>query len=197
VSKTGKANPLNPAILERTPELLVLAMKALRFNGVELSDALRISTRTLSRWIGNETSMAPQYLEELSQLVYMKDRPLAERLWKAAAARYAYAGLAPPPPLPVPPPPPPPAPRAQPSPAVPVASAAAPLPPPLVAKRSPPSPDLVAAVVCALCDVVDLVPRVARPGLLAAVRKARDLGLTVEDLESALTPPEKPTRAAR
>ena len=41
-------------------------------------------------------------------------------------------------------------------------------------------------VVCAAAEAIDVTPRVVRPALLAAVTRARQLGLTLETLDEAL-----------
>jgi hypothetical protein len=51
------------------------------------------------------------------------------------------------------------------------------------------------AVVCAAAEVLDASPRAVRPALLAAVRRAADVGLTLTDLEAGLAPPESPPAA--
>jgi transcriptional regulator with XRE-family HTH domain len=48
--------------------------------------------------------------------------------------------------------------------------------------------DLADAVVCAVADATDLLPRALRPLLHAAFARARALGLTVEQLEESLRP---------
>jgi DNA-binding transcriptional regulator YiaG len=62
------------------------------------------------------------------------------------------------------------------------------------------TPDLVDAVVCAGADVGDVSPRALRPVLHAAFKRARALGLSFEDVETALAPEEPaippPVRAA-
>lgn len=61
----------------------------------------------------------------------------------------------------------------------------------------PPLPHLGHAVVCVAAEAMDLSPRALRPALHAAFKCARDLGLTVEELELALAPvAAAPKRAA-
>jgi AcrR family transcriptional regulator len=50
---------------------------------------------------------------------------------------------------------------------------------------------LVDLVVCAACDALDAAPRAMRPAVLAAFRRARELGLTMDDVEKALAPATK------
>ena len=47
---------------------------------------------------------------------------------------------------------------------------------------------LADGVVCAAAESIDLSPRIVRTALLAAFRRAREMRLTVEDMESALAP---------
>jgi hypothetical protein len=46
--------------------------------------------------------------------------------------------------------------------------------------------DVIEAVVCAAADAMDESPRRVRPALLAALQRARRMGLTVEAMERAL-----------
>jgi hypothetical protein len=57
--------------------------------------------------------------------------------------------------------------------------------------EAPPAPapsHLGSAVVCAAAEAIDASPRAVRPGLLAAVRCARELGLDLAKLEALLAP---------
>jgi transcriptional regulator with XRE-family HTH domain len=49
-------------------------------------------------------------------------------------------------------------------------------------------PILADAIVCAAADAMRSIPETARAGLLAAFRRARELRMTVEEVERALTP---------
>jgi hypothetical protein len=60
--------------------------------------------------------------------------------------------------------------------------APAPLPPP---PRPDPDP-LTEAVVCAVADELSAVPSVVRRGLLVAFRRARELGLTLDEVERSI-----------
>jgi hypothetical protein len=48
---------------------------------------------------------------------------------------------------------------------------------------------LIDSVVCVAAEAMDVLPRAIRPALLAAVRRARHLGLTLEAMERALGDP--------
>jgi hypothetical protein len=65
---------------------------------------------------------------------------------------------------------------------------------PLPTKRSPDlTRHLVDAVVCAAADVQGTAPATVRPVLVSALRKAVDVGLSVEDLLAVLSPPPPAT----
>jgi len=68
---------------------------------------------------------------------------------------------------------------------------------PLYPEGGPPSPARLAeAVLCAAAEVMDASPRALRPALRIAFARARELGLSLEQMEQALAPPEAP-KAAR
>jgi len=53
------------------------------------------------------------------------------------------------------------------------------------------------AVVCAAADALDVSPRAVRPALLAAFRRAREAGVTLDQLETALAPAAPPARGKK
>ena len=61
--------------------------------------------------------------------------------------------------------------------------------PPVAPPAAPPIPGqvLVDAIVCAAADALKAVPETVRASVLAAFRRARELRMTVEDVENALT----------
>jgi hypothetical protein len=68
------------------------------------------------------------------------------------------------------------------------------LPPPPPAPAPPVAPPdrVIDAVVCAAAEAMQMAPQNVRPALLAAFTSAKDLGLTVDDVERVLR-----TRAAK
>ena len=65
----------------------------------------------------------------------------------------------------------------------------------LVSPAPPPPPPeppahMADLVVCAAADALDVSPRAVRPALYAAFRRAREAGLTLEQVEKMLAPPE-------
>jgi hypothetical protein len=61
----------------------------------------------------------------------------------------------------------------------------------------PPGPragHLVDSLVCAAAEAMDVLPRLVRPGLLAAFARALEMGLTVEMVHAALAGPIEPAK---
>jgi hypothetical protein len=127
--------------------------------------ALDASHRTASRWEAGKSTPFPTELRKLPAMVYPKDAQLAAELAALVGETLENLGLVKPPPPP-PPLPPPPAP-----------------PPPL------PTALLVDSVVCAAADVMHAAPATLRAALHSAFRRARELRLSVDDVENALAPP--------
>jgi hypothetical protein len=148
--------------------LLVTAGDVLRLNQRELGEAIGVSRRTIVRWTACVTSMGPIEMTKLARLVFPHDVQLAEGFALHAGSSLEALGLVRPAPPPAPPPPLPP-----------------PGPPP------PPPARLVDIVVCAAADALDLPPRATRPGVLAALRCVRELGMKLEDVEQSLAEREK------
>jgi len=61
-------------------------------------------------------------------------------------------------------------------------------PPPL--RAGPSLAHLIDAVVCVAAETLDVPSRSLRPALHAAFKRARELGMSLEDAEKALTPAE-------
>jgi len=145
-----------------TTVLVHQARRALALSRQGLGELLHVSSKTIAR---RETGESPVYsteLHELARLVHPRDPALGEELALAGGATPQALGLAP---APAPPPAPPPA--------------APPLPP-----RA-----LVDAVVCAAAEALTATPQAVRSAVLAAFRRARELRMTTQDVEDALTPP--------
>jgi transcriptional regulator with XRE-family HTH domain len=61
---------------------------------------------------------------------------------------------------------------------------------------APPTKLLVEAVVCAAVEALAMAPGPVRLGLHAAFKRTREMGLTLEDVESALAPASGPPEKA-
>jgi len=142
-------------------ELMGRARHVMGFTQQSLADALGSSKRTAHRWeSGKATPSVPQ-VRTLAALVFPHDPALASELAAAASITLAELGLVNPP---EPPPAPPPA------------------PPP------PPTRLVVHAVVCVAADELAVAPDTVRRALYAAFKCARELPLSIEDVEKALEP---------
>ncbi len=130
----------------------------------QFGTALGSSERTALRWAAGQSTLSVPQLRKLAALVYPRDAALAAELAEVTAETLESLGI-------VAPPPPPPA------------------PPPAPPVTPPPRPDpegLTDAVVCAAADELAVVPNAVRGVLLVAFRRARELGLTMEEVERVL-----------
>ena len=107
----------------------------------------------------------------LAKLILPHDREIAVQAAAHAGETLESLGLVEPPPPPSPPrPSPPPPPRSRPE-------------------------DLIDVVLCAVANHTGSVPETLRALLYTAFRRAREVGLTVEEAETALAPAEAATGA--
>lgn len=136
------------------------ACDALSLNQRELGELLGLSTRTIQRLYAGKTSFIYIQWQKLARAAYPTHPDLASRLAAQGGSSLQALGL-------VKPAPPAPAPAA-----------------PLYDVQH-----LADGVVCAAAEAIDLAPRAIRPALLAAFRRARQMHLTVEELENALGEP--------
>jgi DNA-binding XRE family transcriptional regulator len=161
------------------PALLGDARRALSLNQAELADLLGSSKRTVQRWETKRGHPSSQELANLAAHVHPHDAETAADLAAAIGQTLESLGIVappappPPPPAPLPPPPPPPPPG----------------PPPM------PRDLAVDAVVCVASEALGAMPAAVRAGLLAAFRRARQLGLSCAEVEQALGAALKPPKA--
>jgi hypothetical protein len=170
-SATSPNRPVGP--------LVARAQRTLGLTHERFGKALAMSKRTAARWSSRGATPTMRQLHTLARLVHPRDAELAEEIASAASETLESLGIVAPPPPPEPPPPPP-----------------APPPPP------PPAPPLpvtsvVEAVVCAAADALNAPPSSVRAALFAAFQRARELRLSVEDVEGALRPAAKGTVGGR
>jgi transcriptional regulator with XRE-family HTH domain len=146
--------------------VLSLARARLGMSQREFGPALLLSHRTASRWDTGRAVPDAGTLRHLATLLVPVDLALAQEVAAHANETLEELGL-------VAPAPPPQAPR-----------------PPVTAH------DLVDAVLCAGAEASDASPRALRPVLHAAFRRARELGLTVDEVEAALASANKDGKRA-
>lgn len=170
-SDDGDDTPMNPPLLHLNRSVTVLvgrARHAMGFTQQKLGDALGSSKRTAHRWESGQASPSVSDVRELAAMVFPHDPGLAGELAAAASTNLVELGLVrPPEPLP-------------PSPA----------PPP------PPTRLVVQAVVCVAADELAVAPDTVRRALYAAFKCARELRLSLEDVEKALEPEGQSKAAA-
>jgi hypothetical protein len=133
------------------------ACVALSLNQRELGELVGLSTRTIQRLYARRTDFIYIQWQKLARAAYPAHPDLAARLAAQGGSSLQALGLV---------------------------------------KPAPPAPALAAplydvqhladGVVCAAAEAIDLTPRAIRPALLAAFRRARQMRLTVEELDSAL-----------
>lgn len=143
--------------------LLTDARRRLAMSQREFGPALGASHRTATRWDSGYARPAEWELRRLAELLVPLDAELASDAAAHIGETLESLGLASPSP-----------------PAAPVA-------------QSIPFLDLVDIVVCAAAEASDVSPRSIRSLLHVAFRRARQVGLTVEQVEQSLAPADAKT----
>jgi hypothetical protein len=142
-----------------TGALVARARMRLGMPNREFGPALGASERTALRWSAGRSELTVPQLRTLAAMVYPQDPGLAAELAEATSTTLVALGIAPPPPPPA----------------------------PVVVAPPRPDPDVLTdAVVCAAADELSAAPSAVRAGLLAAFRRARELGLTIDEVEKSL-----------
>jgi transcriptional regulator with XRE-family HTH domain len=155
---------------------LIDACEALHWNQRELGENLNVSRRTVSRWMARQSSPSMNELASLVRRVYAVNRELAAGQAALLQQTLVSLGLEEPPP-----------------PAVAPAPTLAQPPPAPAPTKAMSVPDLIDCVVCSVAEAADSSPKVVRPMVLLALRRARELGLDLEavaKMSEAATPPE-------
>jgi transcriptional regulator with XRE-family HTH domain len=159
---------------------LTRAQMLLGLSQGELAERLGTSRRSVTRWHAGESLPGTEQLAELARLVHRHDASTAARLAEEAGTTLVALGLK----------------SEAPPPAAPESPPSAPLrePPP---RAFPPTRLMVESIVCAASETMQVLPAEVRAVLQAAFSRARGLGLTVEEVDDALSPPpESPTTPA-
>jgi hypothetical protein len=139
-----------------THGLVTRAQLALGMSHREFGKALGASERTALRWAAGQSSVSVFRLRDLARLVHATDAALAAEIAATTSDTLESLGIVT---------------------AAPPVAAPAPRPDPLV---------LTEVVVCAAADELAVTPSAVRGVLLTAFRRARELGLRVEEVEGAL-----------
>jgi transcriptional regulator with XRE-family HTH domain len=137
----------------------------------ELASKLGVSRRSITRWHAGQSTPGVEQLAMLARMVHRTDASVAARLAEEAGTSLAALGLVTAAPAARAPEPPP---------------AAA--PPPPAPRPFPPTRLMVESIVCAAAETMKTVPSEVREVLRAAFSRARGLGLTIEEVDDALSP---------
>jgi DNA-binding XRE family transcriptional regulator len=162
---------------ESNAALTLHVRSVLGLNQQTLAKMLGLSRRTIQRWDSNRSDPYALHLGRMAVAVHPKDPVLAARIAERAGTTLEGLGIAPPPAR------------------VEVPAKAIPDAPPALSPAM--KGHLVDAVVCAAADAISAPPATVRPVLLAALRKAAEVDLTVADLVQVLAPPPPPTKSKR
>ncbi len=152
------------------------ARRALGMTQAQFGPAIGGSHRSTVRWEGGESTPGFHQYVNLATLLYPRNRDLAEEVAAYAGETLVSLKLEPPPAPPAPPP----------------AVAAA---PPVTAARAK-AEDLVDILVLAGMVESGGAPADVRRWIHAVMKRACDVGLTVEEAEKALRPPPAPAPTA-
>jgi hypothetical protein len=142
------------------------ARQTLEMSQEQFGLAVGSSHRSAVRWDAGQATPAEAHLRTLAGLLHPRDRELAAEVAGHIDETLESLGLETPPP-----PPPPPAP---------------PSPPPLRAE------DLIDVVVLTAVEHTGSAPAVVRPWLHAVFKRGREMGLSMEAAEKALSPAASP-----
>jgi hypothetical protein len=152
------------------PGLLTRVQHALGATQKEVATLLGLSRRTIIRYAqGSGRQLSIREWTTLARAVHARNRAVAEEIAREIGETLVSLGIEPPP---VPPPPPP--------------------PPP--ARRQPSMHDLGDVVVCAAAEAAGVEPGIMRPALTKAVERAAALGMSMDELRTALTPKKRAAR---
>jgi transcriptional regulator with XRE-family HTH domain len=151
-------------------EIVVRAHMTLGGSQEKFGERFGASRRTVTRWVSGQSTPSESDVVTMAHLVYPHDAALAARIAEAVGGTLVSLGIEPPPPSPA---------MVEPAPV------AQPPPPPA---KTLSAAQLVDGIVCAAAEAMDLSPRALRPALFAAFRKARELGVALEEAEEALAP---------
>jgi hypothetical protein len=140
--------------------LLLEARQVLQLTQRGLAPFVDSSLRTVERIHAGRSSLSRDQWAVIARAVHAKDPDLAARIAASQMATLEQFGIAPPSPPPA--------------------------APPVAQSSSAPSSRDLDSLLCAAADAMNAPPRAARPVIVAAFVKARDLGLSIEAVATAL-----------
>jgi transcriptional regulator with XRE-family HTH domain len=146
--------------------LLVLSQTALGLTNQELGRLVGVSMRTVVRWWAGQSSPSASDVVKVARAVHPRRADLAAALAAEVGETLQSLGLV-----------------APPAPPAPASLQTPPGPPP---RPFPPTRLLIEAIVGATADAMHAPPSAVRPAVLAAFSCARELGLSLQEVEEAL-----------
>jgi DNA-binding XRE family transcriptional regulator len=165
--------------------LLAIAQKQLGLTQSDLAEMFETSRRTITRMTNKKALPTCLQLHALARAVHPVNPALAAQI--AAEGNQTLEGLGlvlpAPPPVVVAPEPPPAIP-----PPLPVVAPEPPPPPPPPPRPLPPPRLMVESIVCAAAETMQTTPSAVREVLRTAFKRARGLGMTIEEVDDALSP---------
>jgi len=153
----NREDPMPRSAQRDSLQLMFAAQRTLGLNQAKMGALVGVSKRTAQRWSSRRSPIYPHHLTAAAAHVHAHDAGLAAELAAAAGQTLESLGI--------------------------VKPALPPAPPPL-----PPMPRHLAAdaVVCVAAEGMGLAPGAVRGALVAAFRRARELGLSLEEVEQAI-----------
>jgi transcriptional regulator with XRE-family HTH domain len=152
--------------------LVTQSQIALGLSQEKLGRLLTASRRTISRWVSHQSQPSLRQLQLLAHAVYPQDPALAAALAAETGQTLESLGLV------------------HPAPAM---TATPATPPPPGPRPYPPTRLIVESVVCAAAETMQATPTAVREVLRAALARAQALGLSVEEMNEALSPAAEAT----
>jgi transcriptional regulator with XRE-family HTH domain len=149
--------------------LVLRAQEALGLTQERLGEMLGVSRRTVTRWIARDSCPSNGDLHALARAVHPTNAELAVMLAQEGGQTLESLGIL--------------------TPAPPVEPKELPVPAP---RPFPPTRLLVESIVCAAAESMNAPPVSVRDALRSAFARARGLGLTVEEVDDALSPAPQP-----
>jgi hypothetical protein len=148
-----------PRYLANDGVLITRAGLVLGMSQEEIGRIIGVSRRTISRWVaaGGGLHMIASEATQLAAAVHPLEPKLAAEILEPHGLTVESVGIVKPTP-----------------------------PPPQPLHAPPPPPYLVDVVVCAAAEALDASPRAMRPALFAAMQRAKEAGLGVEDMLKGL-----------
>jgi transcriptional regulator with XRE-family HTH domain len=162
--------------------ILAEAQNRLGMSQRGLAELTGVSRRTILRWYSNRALPIAAHVTPVIEALYPQHRDVAVKLAHKLGHTLVTLGVAP---------------AEPPGKAAPPSEPAPPAPPPPLApapRAFPPADLLIDSIICAAAEALSTTPAAVRPVVQAAFARARGLGVSVQEVDDALSP--RPVDAA-